>query len=62
MYWKRKRVAKERETYELVYPVTIRRVTAALVIAYDIATDLLVVVVVGVQTRYDHTPVRTLGR
>ena len=45
MYWKK---GKKRETYELVYPMTIRRISAALVVADDVATDLLVVVVVGV--------------
>lgn len=43
--------------------MTIRGVGAALVIANDIATDLLVViVVVGVQTHHDHTPICALGR
>ena len=45
--------------------MTIRGVGAALVITNDIATDLLVfvvVVVVGVQTHYDHTPICALGR
>lgn len=54
---KKKRV-RERETHELVYPMTIRRVTAALIIADNIVTGFLV----GVQTGHDHTSVCALGR
>ena len=43
--------------------MTICRVGTTLVIADDIAADLLVVfAIVGIQTGNDHTPVRTLGR
>lgn len=42
--------------------MTICWVRATLVIADDIATDPLVVAVVRIQTRNDHTPVCALGR
>jgi len=39
---------RKRETYELVYPMTVGRVDAALIIADDIATGLWLVAAVGV--------------
>ena len=52
---------KKRETYEVVHSMTARRVGAALVIADNITTSLLVIVVVGVGARYDDAPVCALG-
>lgn len=59
---KKKRVRLKRKTYELIHPMTICRVCAALVIADNIPTNFLGVVVVGVRTRNDDTPVCALGR
>lgn len=53
---------RERSNKRGTYEVVVRSVRATLVIADDIATDLLVVVVVGVQTSYDHTSFCALGR
>jgi len=61
--FEKKRAAKrKRETYEVVYPMTARRDYAALVITDNITTNLLVIVFVGVGTRYDHTSICALGR
>jgi hypothetical protein len=61
----KKRPKTRMTTYELVYPVTVSRIRAGLVIADNIATDRLVVVVVvivvGVRTRNNHASVRALG-
>ena len=64
---KKERATKEKGTYKVVYPMTVRRVCTALVITDNIAAGFFVVVVVivivvRVQTRYDHTPVCALGR
>ena len=53
---------ERRVTYELVYPVAIRGIDAALVVANNIATGFLVVAFVGARARYNHTPLRALGR
>jgi hypothetical protein len=55
-------VKKKQKTYELIDPMTIRWVRTTLVIADDISTDPLGVVVVGVQACNDHTPLCALGR
>lgn len=59
---KRERVRlKKRETYEVVHLVAARSVRAALVIADNITAGLLAIAIVGVGTRYDHTPICALG-
>ena len=60
--WKEDRKnGDEGETYELVYPMTIYWVRAALVVADDLAAHLLVVVVVGIRACNDHASVRALS-
>lgn len=42
--------------------MTVGRVRAALAITYDVAADLLVVVVVGIRAWHDYASVCALGR